>query len=534
MTFESPPSVESAGAEPSSSRASLRIPQRRTWWLLLIPGALAIGAAACSSDTKSASSTSAAATTSSGPSSSLSETTAAATSNVFSSEVMPILQNNCASCHSADGPGAAHLVLATAGDASKSAKYIAASAGSRYMPPWPAGDGEVKFHDDRRLSTTDLDSLKKWVAVNGEIDVPADTPLTPTRQAIVPIERDVVMKALPYKGSTAKPDDYRCQIFDPKLTKSAFLQGYGIEPDRTEVVHHSLVYRASAAKRAEYEKTDADAPGPGWQCLTVTSPTGASDGVNQIMSWAPGQAPVILPADTGIAMEPGDFLIVQIHYHYEEKTDELAPDQSAVVLDFASDKVIAAAGGALEPVTLKVYFGPAELPCSTKETGPLCDRETAKIGLLERSGPFAALGADGLMALCGKKLEDYASMTTGIVTSTCELPAQDGQIVSIWAHMHYLGSTFRMTLNPGTPQERVLLDIPKWDFNWQLDYRPSDTVIIKATDVIKIECVWDRAKIPKDAEPRYIISAEGTADEMCYSQIVTRPVAKDAVQGTQP
>jgi hypothetical protein len=41
--------------------------------------------------------------------------------------------------------------------------------------------------------------------------------------------------------------------------------------------------------------------------------------------------------------------------------------------------------------------------------------------------------------------------------------------------------------------------------------------------------VWDRAKIPKGAEPRYIISAEGTADEMCFSQIVTRPVV-----GTQP
>ena len=43
-------------------------------------------------------------------------------------------------------------------------------------------------------------------------------------------------------------------------------------------------------------------------------------------------------------------------------------------------------------------------------------------------------------------------------------------------------------------------------------------------DTIRVECEWDRAKIPEDAEPRYIVWSEGTNDEMCYSQIITRPV----------
>jgi hypothetical protein len=80
-----------------------------------------------------------------------------------------------------------------------------------------------------------------------------------------------------------------------------------------------------------------------------------------------------------------------------------------------------------------------------------------------------------------------------------------------------------MTLNPGTPDEVVLLDIPKWEFDWQLDYRPIETIVLDDDDVIRVECSWDRSLLDDDAEPRYIMWAEGTADEMCYSQIVTRP-----------
>jgi mono/diheme cytochrome c family protein len=519
----------------------------RSWRTALIPVALVV--AACSSSSTTAppaptepidtiaeipESTSSTPPTSAVPATSQPPTdTQEAKPSNFSSEVMPILQQSCASCHTAEGPGAGHLLLESAGDAQANAKYIGAAIGTRYMPPWPAGDKGLAFHDNRRLTEAQIAAVTEWVTGGAAIDVAPEAPLTPTQRAITPIERDVVMTAQPYKGSSAKGDDYRCQIFEPNLAGPTFLRGFGFEPDNTQVVHHSLLYQADAITRAQYEQADADAPGVGWGCPVVTGPDGSND-IRQIMSWAPGQEPVTLPAGTGIAVEPGDFFVVQIHYHYEPKTDDLPPDESVLAVDLASDEEIAAGGGTLEPIKLKVYLGPAELPCSTKEVGPLCDREAAKVGLLERSGPFAALAADGLMGLCGKTLDDYAAMTDGIVTSTCELPAEPGQIVSVWGHMHYLGVSFRMTLNAGTPEERILLDIPKWDFAWQLDYEPSETVILDGDDKITIECVWDRAKIPKDAEPRYIITAEGTADEMCFSQIVTRPAPGTQTEGATP
>jgi hypothetical protein len=33
----------------------------------------------------------------------------------------------------------------------------------------------------------------------------------------------------------------------------------------------------------------------------------------------------------------------------------------------------------------------------------------------------------------------------------------------------------------------VLLDIPRWAFEWQLNYSPVDKVVLKATDPIRVE-----------------------------------------------
>jgi hypothetical protein len=441
--------------------------------------------------------------------------------------VLPILQENCASCHTANGPGTTHLKMDTAKLAGDNAKYINAYASSREMPPWPAGDGGVKFHDDRRLSDEELRSILMWSTGGGAIDVDPTTPIAPTKQVVTPLKRDVIIKSLPYKGSTAVKDDYHCQVYDPKLTKSSFLQGMDFEPDQTKVVHHGLLFVAKAANRPAADALDAGEPGSGWTCFGLPSLGGGGGfrggNLSQIMSWGPGQAPSLLPADTGIAMEPGDFFVGQLHYHYDDSTNDLPADESSVVADFASDVTISKAGGKLAPVDLTLYLGPAEIPCSADQTGPLCDRATAIAKLTEQFGPFAAFIPNGLMLQCGAKPEDFAAMTSGTASASCDLPAHPGEIISVWGHEHELGATFRMTLNPGKPNEKVLLDIPTWSFDWQLNYSPIEKIVLKSTDTIRIECSWDRSKANSGKEPRYIMWSEGTNDEMCFSQIITRP-----------
>jgi mono/diheme cytochrome c family protein len=453
-------------------------------------------------------------------------TTTPKAANGFSAAVLPVIQSNCASCHTGTGPGTGELRLDTADQVAAAAKGISAAVTNRVMPPWPASHKGLSFKANRSLSDADLNAIVAWANGGAALDVPPTTPIVPAKQVVTPLKRDAVMRGLPYKGSTAKADDYHCQVYDPKITKSSFLQGMDLEPDQTRVVHHGLLFHAKAASRPQAEKLDAGEAGNGWTCFGFPSlgrggPQGGD--MTQLMSWGPGQAPEVLPADTGVAMEPGDFFVMQVHYHYDTTTEALPADESSLVVDFATETAIAAAGGKLAPVTLSLYLGPAEIPCSTGQTGPLCDRPGALQQLVGQFGPFAGFIANGLLLQCGGKVEDFAAMTNGVASSRCDLPAQPGEIVSVWGHEHEIGASFRMTLNPGTPNERVLLDIPQWSFDWQLNYYPTDKVVLKASDTIRVECSWDRSRAKSGAEARYITWSEGTNDEMCFSQIVTRP-----------
>ena len=162
----------------------------------------------------------------------------------FADEVLPILESNCASCHTADGPGTAHLVLETAGDISDfDAEYIAAVIDIGYMPPWPADDGDVPFHGDRRLDAETKATMATWVEEGGILDVDPSTPIVAPEGPAALDEVDAALTGEPYKGSVGNDaDDYRCQMYDPELQADTFLTGYGFEPDQTEVVHHALLF----------------------------------------------------------------------------------------------------------------------------------------------------------------------------------------------------------------------------------------------------------------------------------------------------
>ena len=235
------------------------------------------------------------------------------------------------------------------------------------------------------------------------------------------MERDVVTtSAEPYAGSTDQPDDYRCLINDPELTETRWLRAYDFEPDQREIVHHAIVFLVSKGLREQAEEIDRRDDAPGWECFTLTSiqETG-SESVDQVLGWAPGRQPIVYEPGTGLKMEAGDFLVVQVHYNY----DEDAPlDRSRMVLDFASPAEVEAAGGSFTSVDGGVYLGPAEIPCTADEEGPLCDRAVALEQAREKYGIVAGFIPDFVLGQCGQRASDYAGMTTAVASSSCDLP----------------------------------------------------------------------------------------------------------------
>jgi hypothetical protein len=77
-----------------------------------------------------------------------------------------------------------------------------------------------------------------------------------------------------------------------------------------------------------------------------------------------------------------------------------------------------------------------------------------------------------------------------------------------------------MTLNPGRVDEKIILDVPNYNFDDQSSTTLKTPIAVNPGDTIRIECTFDptlRQKIPQLAslEPRYVTWGEGSSDEMC-------------------
>ena len=427
----------------------------------------------------------------------------------FAAEIQPVLSSSCASCHEPDGVGAIYWELETAADAVDIAPGLGLVVGAGYMPPWHATSVGIPLRHDPRLTQDQIDAVVAWADAGGPLDVDPATPVVADEVDAPEVAHDIVVPMPePYDGTEEVDNDYRCFVLDPGFTDTTWLQGYEFLPDQVRIVHHATAFRALASQQTELEARDAADPGPGWSCTTGT---GADA---QFLAWAPGQDPTVFPEGSAMRFEAGDTIVVQMHYHFSHTAP---PDASSVAFELADGDE-----GSLDEVFFDVYLAPAEIPCRDDQSGPLCDRDAVRAEIAEDYGPSAAFIGDALMRVCGAELEDFADMTDGRASASCEYrPNSTGELLAIMGHMHERGDTFRMTLNPGRPDEQVLLDIATWDFSWQRNYLPAESIVLERDDVLRMECSWDRDRKPQ-LEPRYITWAEGTEDEMCYATVTVR------------
>ena len=431
----------------------------------------------------------------------------------FAATVLPIVEDTCARCHTGDGPGTPFLRMDTVAELVDNVSLISSVLDTNEMPPWPASELSVAFADDWSLSADDRQTLLTWSGGGAIVDIDESTVVSPSTGVRRLSNPDLELASEgSYDGTRHQSDEYRCLVYDPGFTEPSWIQGFEFVPDQTEVVHHAIGYLASGDLRDRATELDAEQPEQGgWSCFG-----GSRLGRDEIfLGWAPGQGPAEFPPGSGLRMEAGEFIVMQIHYHFEV---EAPADRSTLRLDLVEDD----GAESLDEVDVVEFLAPAEIPCTTDEEGPLCDRDAALRNAVEAYGEDG-VRADAALLICRSTLADFAHMTNGTASSSCDLPARaKGELISVLGHEHEIGSSFRMTLNPDTADELVLLDIPDWSFDWQLLYHPLEAIDIDANDIVRIECSWDRSRRDPDLEPAYVLWADGTNDEMCFAIMVIR------------
>jgi hypothetical protein len=205
---------------------------------------------------------------------------------------------------------------------------------------------------------------------------------------------------------------------------------------------------------------------------------------------------------------------MQVHYNLLAGSE---PDTSATQLRLARP------GPDIDALGTMLLPAPVELPCRPgHDTSDLCDRDAAQADVQERFGLQAGNTSDALRILCPGEEEP------GNVQSCTRSVPEPLTIQGVAGHMHLLGRSISIEVNPGTPRARTILDIPVWDFDDQ-GARAIRPVRLDAYDQVRVTCrhvQWLRDRLPafEGQEERYVLWGEGTTDEMCLGILqVTRP-----------
>jgi mono/diheme cytochrome c family protein len=442
----------------------------------------------------------------------------------FARDVAPIVRETCAGCHR-DG-GIAPFAFRTERDLASRAALVAAVVEGHRMPPWPPSSASPRYVGQaaRTLDAGERATLVRWA--KGQLVRPGgarrSTPVgRPAVSSAAPRpgeSRLELAMAAPYRPSAARgsTDDYRCFLLDPKLGDDRFVTSARIEPGAASLVHHVILYRVGAGSVAEATSLDRRTRGAGWTCFGgpgvaagTANPRGFLDDAGWIAAWAPGSRGDRLRAGTGIELPAGSRIVMQVHYNL---LNGVRPDRSRAVLTTVP------ANRGLEPLHTVLLPAPVELACRAGESGPLCDRTAAVFDQAKRFGNDAAIVPTGLLLLCGKD----AARPVARPTTSCDRPVTTPiTIHAVAGHMHVLGRSIRVELNPGTPRARLLLEIPSWSFHWQGSYLLERPVRADPGDVLRVTCRHDASL--RKGEPRYVLWGEGTTDEMCLGVLqVTR------------
>jgi hypothetical protein len=313
-------------------------------------------------------------------------------------------------------------------------------------------------------------------------------------------------------------DEYRCFLVDPGLTSQAFLTGSQFLPQNADIVHHAIFFRVDPAGVEAARKADADAPGDGWTCF---GDAGIGDKAAWVAAWAPGGNETLLNAKVGFPMPAGSQLVMQVHYNLLATNGKAgAADRSGIRLRLAEP----AAG--LQPLDTQLLPAPVEVPCAAGESGPLCDRTAAVADVTKRFGDEIGNTAAGLNKYCNNGAPPVAGPT-----QHCDHKVRKaGTLYGLFGHMHLLGRSIKVELNPGTPTAQTLLDVPAYNFDDQAMRPLAKPVAVKPGDTYRVTCTHDvslRKQLPqlRDLPARYVVWGDGTSDEMCLGVVTWSPAA---------
>jgi hypothetical protein len=394
----------------------------------------------------------------------------------FNKDVLPILQNNCQSCHRPSQ--IAPMSLLTYKDARPWAKAIKAVTVARKMPPWNADPKYGHFTNDRSLKQSEIDTLTKWVDAGAPEGDPKDAP--PARQwasAGWEVEPDIILDGPDFEVPATGVVDWFWVAIPSHFTQDTWITSIQFQPVDAAVVHHIGITFVPHTPDVKYNEPIWDRVQRDADLITIPGQPFQQNVVNRlalggreqdtyvpghtISDYRPYNAARLIPANTDIYLN--------LHY-----TPNGSPIRTHVKVGFTIAK---------EPPKHQVLMVMVSSPT---------DREHFRIPA--NDGNWAAPAGEATFA-------------------------RDVEIISMMPHMHVRGKSMTYTLTYPDGKVEKLLDVPHYDFNWQLKYDTS--VKVPKGSKLRVEAHYDNSANNKyNPNPnRDVYYGEQTWEEMMIGYV---------------
>ncbi|MDZ4852773.1 MAG: redoxin domain-containing protein [Pirellulaceae bacterium] len=158
-----------------------------------------------------------------------------------------------------------------------------------------------------------------------------------------------------------------------------------------------------------------------------------------LIGYSPGTSPLIYPKDSAVRVPAGSKILFEVHY----------------------------------------------TPNGTEQT------DRSYIGLKFTDASTVKNEVVGLQAI-NEKLQIPAGADHHVVTAQ-ERIGEDVALLSLTPHMHLRGKTFRYDARYPDGTEETLLDVPRYDFNWQLRYEFAEPKLIPKGTVVTCTATYDNS-----------------------------------------
>ena len=360
------------------------------------------------------------------------------------------------------------MPLLTYKDARPYARAIVTRVQNGTMPPWHADDPtHGRFLNDRSLPAADKDVLVRWASGGAPEGNPKDLPASPQfvegwqmgqPDAVFTMQEDY---QIPASGTV----DYKFFEIPTNLTEDKWLQAFEVRPGARTVVHHVIVYvrpgntgndvQAEARPAAvqagarpappfafgQGMRRPSDAPKPDRAPAENDRPAKQNPGA-WLAGYAPGHSLRVYEPGTAIKIPMGAILTVQMHYTTNGKP---TTDRTSIGVKYAS-----------EPPKTELVVVPLQNANFVLKAGTADTRVDAEM----------TVNTD--------------------VTLWSALP-----------HTHVRGKRWEVAAVYPDGRTELILNVPRYDFNWQTDYIFKSPLVLPKGTKLKTSAWYDNSTANK-------------------------------------